>query len=694
MTRKGDTALDEIPFVNNFWDKDDKGFSVIQARMKDSLETLQELLGYYQERIQVEKEYNKRLLRLNKRPLGSHETGSLKISLDKLNYENNQMVKHNNKFVETVNKKNIENLQEFYNRYHKRISVIEGHMNKVLKKKHDGYRQMEACKQKFQQESAHIKNLRLTLHTTLGKELDKNTAKLNKLSASISTTSNNYERSIRIYSELNDIYIRDWKIALLDFYSLETERIQLCKINCFNYCNNIATLCVENDQSVDLARSVFAQIQPIKDLQEFSNNYGTGNEIYEEPQFIDFMNGYDDYDYKPKYFLAGFENPNADLILSRTYSRYSNTTQTNNMMEEEEEDPVIRQSKAPASTLKDGLPEINLPPPVPPEKPRNMRKKPPSSPILSPLTKSASAGSGYSSTHEGNDIFSGDEAHHKDKLATSNGSSEYSNPTNYSSSTERNWNSPRRKSKQLSDFQEQINLKVKDIASSPKKNIQQDPPKIVPISKDFSVDFIAKALEDLNSGGNGDINRFRRSVRLEEANKEKTAINGKEKDLKFNLVPSSDLIDDHEEVATRYNSINFKTPGAVPTKKPRPKSMIDSLNMPSASNDLVSTVVKTKSKNRHLFGASTKSYHNLQSMIHQKFTPVTRAKYISKARAKYAYMPQQEGELYFKKGWNMYIIHKQEDNWFLCELGGNCKEKTGAVGLVPGNYLIEGEELF
>ena len=60
----------------------------------------------------------------------------------------------------------------------------------------------------------------------------------------------------------------------------------------------------------------------------------------------------------------------------------------------------------------------------------------------------------------------------------------------------------------------------------------------------------------------------------------------------------------------------------------------------------------------------------------------------------YTYKPQDHGELYFKKGWFMYIIHKQEDNWFVCELAQNCNDRAGMIGLVPGNYLYEAEDLF
>ena len=135
--------------------------------------------------------------------------------------------------------------------------------------------------------------------------------------------------------------------------------------------------------------------------------------------------------------------------------------------------------------------------------------------------------------------------------------------------------------------------------------------KKVPIMKDFSIDFIAKALEDLNSGGNGDVNQFRRSLR-----------NGR---------PKSDFVDDHDEVAKRYDSILFNVPPPLEEK----------------------------------------------------------TTYVGKARAKYTFKPQQEEELFFKKGWEMYVIKKQEDNWYVCELAENCGDHVGKVGLVPGNYVID-----
>ena len=93
--------------------------------------------------------------------------------------------------------------------------------------------------------------------------------------------------------------------------------------------------------------------------------------------------------------------------------------------------------------------------------------------------------------------------------------------------------------------------------------------------------------------------------------------------------------------------------------------------------------VQLRAAKRHLMPASL------------RVTPATHQPYVGKARAKYTFKPQQHGELYFRKGWGMYVIHRQEDNWYMCELAETTGDgNAGAVGLVPGNYVVEGDDVF
>ncbi|EGW30649.1 uncharacterized protein SPAPADRAFT_141736 [Spathaspora passalidarum NRRL Y-27907] len=641
----------ESQFVNNFWGSGDYGYTTIQTRIKDSLRTMQELIDFYQEKIHVEKEYCKKLEKLsNKYPIGTHETGTLRKSLDKLNVENEHMIQNTYKFVKSIDEINLVKLKNFQGVYSKKVNKLQHHMNKVLMKKQDAWKHLEIVKNNYRQDCIKIKQFKLLQQTTWGKELEKHQRDYQKVNSSISTTRKNYQIALASYNEINDIYIKDWKISLNDYYKLELERIQTCKVNCFNYCNNIATLCVDNDQSVDLARTVFAQIQPPWDLQEFSNNYGTGDKIYQGCAFVEYMNGEEE---KPiEYLLSNVNNPDHVPILSRTYSTYSSAshgvvhTNANN-------NHVTNTNNNPNTHVTKQLP------PIAPLAPLDIAK--PKTP--SPTRKQPPEIETKSNVHQ--DVFSlkDRETHDSDEedFARSNGSSNYSNPTTYSNystnsnnSEQRHWASPRRKEKQLQQVQEQITRRAtnefSNLMKKPIPNLSKPDtsPTKVPVIKDFSIDFIAKALEDLNSGGNGDVNQFRRSVRSQAESKRESY----QTEPTTPVRPQSDFVDDRHETATRYESINFNSP----VKK------------------------------------STKSFLNLHAMINR--TPANQKPFIGKARAKYSFTPQSDGELLFKKGWNMYIIYKQEDNWYVCELGNNCEDHEGLIGLVPGNYLIEGDDLF
>lgn len=730
MTRIGNIRGENTEFVNNFWGHRDAGFKVIQTKIKHALTTLEELLDFYKERTQIERDYNKKLEKLNSKiHLGSSETGTLKKSLDKLSLENKHMVKDNSKFIRSVTQSNYDKLSNFYSIYYKKVSKIQLHIQKIINKENDLFKTLELSKNKYQDECSQIKSLRLLIQTTWGKELEKNEAKLNKLMSSNANTKRQYQIAVTNFADVHEIYIRDWSIALKDFYQLEIERIQICKINCFNFCNNIATLCVDNDQSVDLARSAFAVVSPPQDLQDFGDTYGTGDKIYSPPSFIDFMNGYDDMASETDFTAAEFKNPDASQLLARSYSSHSQTTQSSPSKQ-----PTTPKTQLPL--VKETLEKATLP--LPPS--NGIPITVPHNNAISPIRNSPNGidnGGSIYSAQDKTDVFSVMDKEKSHKFTNSNGSSNYSNPTNYSSSNyssasgnERNWASPRRKEKQLSHFQEQINLKSKELPSFPNSNQNtEETNKNVPIMKDFSIDFIAKALEDLNSGGDGDVNQYRKSVRSAREQDEfraKTAPSTPFGKMKTH----SDYANDRHEIAVRHDSIMFASPtrkqnpvnaslDGSPIKggsKQRPKSMLDPIPNTQLSDyqiggqmdQLVDTCIirkpsdqfrtpKDKPK-RSLLKSPTKSYTDLNAMIQQppkpNVTPVGNTPYISKAKAMYTYRPQDHGELYFKKGWFMYVIYKQEDNWFVCELGNNCNDRDGMIGLVPGNYITEGEGLF
>lgn len=663
-------ATSEKAFVNSFWGLQDAGFAAVQLRIKTSQATLHELLTFYKERLAIEKEYNKRLEKLStSSKYGQGETGSLKIALDKLLIESQRMVQQHNKFLRSVSLHNYEKLHNFCQIYAKNVAKIENHMQKVLARKHDLKQNLDSTKEKYRSACAQDKTLSLQCQTTWGKELETNTAKLNKVRLSLSTLSQNYQMAVDKYAEIHEIWVRDWSIALLSIYLLEVERIQICKLNCFSFCNHVASLCVEWDQSVDVTRSSFANVAAPKDASDFVITYGTGSQIPTPPEYVEFANGSNENE-DDQYTMANFRDPDYTQILSRTFSTHSGMNPNGNAARTPSASPPRKysdESKTPSPQK--SLPPIRQSMDLSPDNGAKFKTQ------MAPETKSHTTllkqPSQYSNvTGDSNDIFDNKPHNASTHLSV------YSHPSSYSNDTKRSWASPRRKLRQ--ELQQEINRRLQDLSymfpKSPEK--PKEPTKTIPIAKDFSIDFIAKALDDLNAGGNGDVNKFRRSVRMSALGTSPVR-------------PASDFVDDSQEQATRKDSIVFRAPETNFRKSySGPTTDTSELKMYNTNQSS-----PTKTHRRSLLQSPTKSFQNLHSFV-EGITPVTKARYDTKAVAKYAYKAREEGELTFRKGWHMYVIHKQEDNWYVCELGENCATDRGKVGLVPYNYVVEGDDVF
>lgn len=739
-----------MSFVNSFWGPRDRGLEVITARIEHATTTLQELLLFYQQRIDIEKEYNRKLAKLNaSASLGSHETGLLKVSLDKLAMELHRMADYNAKFIKLVSQQNYNRLVDFLALYHKKAARLEAHIAKLGARRRDAHALLDAAKTKYKEECARIKLLRFQCQGTWGKELERLEHKLHKLQLGIAASRLHYMQRCTEVQELDDEFVRDWRAIVAEFYQLEAERIHVCKVNCFLYCNQVATLCVELDQAVDNVRTVFAAVLAPADLQLFAQAYGTGDKIYASPKFIEFMDGLEDDDGTGQFVRAEFETPalgvaaaapaaraqSAGLAATAPVAREQSTglaavptaspkarpltgaAATPLPPKGHPYTPRVAQPSVPASATT--LDPVNLPrwlptkttlvpatlprpdeaaaPALPLDHRRN-RHRDDATPSPTRLAPGAAASSGSNYSSGSGEVFSMEAAAPRRTGSTA------LNPTNYTSSnyslgSDRNWATPRKRELQeMKRFQERINLSTKELPQPHPPQQQQQPAAGVPIQKDFSIDFIAKALEDLNRGGNGDINQYRRSVRRakEELERRKLCAGvpyGAAEVVAASGAPAADFVDDRDEVATRYDSIKFTLPPAArprqSTVRRRPKLMYE----PEPAREPAGNPSPARSPQRSLLKTPSKSYTNLHLLLDTPtkardggLTPSGRP-YVGKARAMYTYKPQHPGELYFKKHWLMYVLHRQEDNWFVCELAQ--PGAAASVGLVPGNYVTE-----
>ncbi|KAF9960382.1 hypothetical protein BGZ65_012419, partial [Modicella reniformis] len=257
---------DDMPaprFANNFWGKDDAGYSALSTRMRHAKLTCQEILGMFQARAALEEEYGKKLLKLSKSQLGKDELGSLRDSLDVVRHE-----------VEATGKSHV----DLASKMRDQLESALAEFNNSQKDKR------KLAKEKYDAECLRSKGLSAAKLNLVGKELDKVSMKIEK--TELASRAAEYQASVRQLTEVNEKWIVEWRSACDKFQSLEEQRIDYLRTTLWNYANIISSTCVADDESCERIRSSLELCDVNQNLQSFIDTCATGEEVPDIPGYL------------------------------------------------------------------------------------------------------------------------------------------------------------------------------------------------------------------------------------------------------------------------------------------------------------------------------------------------------------------------------------------------------------------------
>lgn len=291
----GTTATDgpsvSLSFANNFWGKEDAGVSPLLERMHNAKSTADEMKSFYTARAQIEEEYARKLLNLARKPLGSSEAGTLRMSLDVVRGEIESMGKAHQQIAGQMKGELEEPLSAFAGGMKERRKIIQNGIEKLLKTKTQQTSAVNKARDKYEQDCLKIKGYLAQGHMVMGQEERKNKAKLEKTQIQMSATSNEYEAVVKVLEETTGRWNREWKAACDKFQDLEEERIDFMKSSLWSFANVSSTVCVSDDASCEKIRLSLEDCDVEKDIVNFIKESGTGQEIPDAPKFINFCRG-------------------------------------------------------------------------------------------------------------------------------------------------------------------------------------------------------------------------------------------------------------------------------------------------------------------------------------------------------------------------------------------------------------------
>ncbi|GJJ77287.1 hypothetical protein EMPS_09646 [Entomortierella parvispora] len=285
---------DDIPaprFSENFWGKDDAGYSALTTRMRHAKLTCQEILGMFQARAALEEEYGKKLLKLSKSPLGKDELGSLRDSLDVVRYEVEATGKSHIELASKIRDQLELALAEFNNAQKEKRKLHQVAIDRTFRNKQLYLQQLVKAKEKYDAECLRTKGLSAAKMNLVGKELDKVSIKMEKTELASRAADVEYQASIRQLTEINDKWIMEWRTACDKFQLLEEQRIDYVRTTLWNYANIISSTCVADDESCERIRSSLEVCDVNQNLSYFIETCATGDDAPDISAYLNTTTG-------------------------------------------------------------------------------------------------------------------------------------------------------------------------------------------------------------------------------------------------------------------------------------------------------------------------------------------------------------------------------------------------------------------
>lgn len=202
-----------LSFSNNFWGRDDAGVGPLLERLQNAKSTCDELKAFYNARAALEDEYARKLLALSRKPLGSGETGTLRVSFDVLRGEVENTGKSHATISQQMKSELEEPLAAFAGGMKERRKIVQAGIERLLKTKQAQTMHVNKARARYEQDCLRIKGYLAQGHMVMGQEERKNKAKLEKTQINMASDSNDYEAAVKVLEETTGRWNKEWKAA-------------------------------------------------------------------------------------------------------------------------------------------------------------------------------------------------------------------------------------------------------------------------------------------------------------------------------------------------------------------------------------------------------------------------------------------------------------------------------------------------
>ncbi|KAJ7935382.1 SH3 domain-containing protein [Mycena leptocephala] len=279
----GSTSRD---FCNSFWGVGDAGVNILFARMRGAARTTDELRNFWKERAAIEEEYSNRLIALAKTTLGKDEIGELRNSFDTLRLETEKQGATHLQLASQIRSELEGQTTALLNKQIAHRKNLQTPLEKRFKIKQTQESYVLKAREKYESDCLRIASYTQQISVNPGKDVERLQLKLRRAQQTVQANEKDFANFTKTVLDMIPAWEKDWKEFCDASQDLEEDRLDFMKDIIWMYANAVSTLCVSDDQSCERIRTVLDQLEPDKDVENFVQEYGTGNSIPDPPVFV------------------------------------------------------------------------------------------------------------------------------------------------------------------------------------------------------------------------------------------------------------------------------------------------------------------------------------------------------------------------------------------------------------------------
>ncbi|CEP63921.1 formin-binding protein HOF1 LALA0_S09e05490g [Lachancea lanzarotensis] len=268
-------------YGTSFWDDQDAGARILLDHISNGIESCNNVVVFYEERIKLEKDYARRLGAISKRLSGGLQNnpdyGKLGETFKGLLSTQERLSQSHSKAAVEIHKDGYSELKHFVQQIQARYKTIDIKVRSLCNDKITKRQLCEVLKEKLNKASIELRDCQLNRDNYLGRrDSDQNDRQFQKWTSIVDELQSKMDVLKQEYRASSKHWLHEWSVLSLELQELEKTRIEFIQVKLEQFAKQCSETAIQEQTNMENFTQRIAKFTANQDIASFAYNHGTG----------------------------------------------------------------------------------------------------------------------------------------------------------------------------------------------------------------------------------------------------------------------------------------------------------------------------------------------------------------------------------------------------------------------------------